>query len=461
VKKSLVVVVAVVALLAAAFAALPYWFGTQAESAYSTMIAEMTRGGDLSVTSNNFQRGWLDSTADTTFTVNGTPVTISALHRIHHGPLPLDGDFQFQPVLARVTSQVSVGLPAGIAKLPPLTAKTTVYLAGNSHTHLDMAAAKTAGADGAGLEWQGLSGDFDTSADFKETKGEVNAPALTLAGKDGGQLSLNRLKVSLDQKKSPSGFDTGTVGLAVDKLSVDGAGGKTVIDGLNVVSTTQEAAGQVGFGLTFQFREAQAAGSKQGPGQIGIQVRKLDAATLTKFRTEVRELRKQKIPPEQANMMVLGKTLDLLGQLAKKSPELEITKLSFKTADGEVTGRAKFVLDGSQLDVSGNPMLMLKALSGEGEITLPDSIVRLLAAPDVKRDIEALKASGKLTQAEVAKLTPTRIASITQQALQELPQYKDSVVTRLKLVPDGANFKIVGVLKNGQLMVNNEPLQLP
>ncbi|MBS1236490.1 MAG: hypothetical protein H6R46_1285, partial [Proteobacteria bacterium] len=96
-----------------------------------------------------------------------------------------------------------------------------------------------------------------------------------------------------------------------------------------------------------------------------------------------------------------------------------------------------------------------------GEISLPDSIVRLLAEPDVKRDVEALRASGKLSEAEIAKLTPKRMAAITAQAIKELPQYKDNVVSRLRLVADGPNYKIVAALKDGQLRVNNEPLQLP
>lgn len=458
-KKTLIAVV-LVAVLAAAAGGLPYWFGMQAESAYQAMIAEMTRGGDVTVTSNNFQRGWLESTADTSFTIAGTPVTVSMLNRISHGPLPIDDDFQFLPVLARVKSQVSVGLPAGVLKLPPITGKTTVYLAGNSHTRLEMAAAKNTTPEGAGFEWQGFSGDFDTAADFRGTKGELSAPLLAITGKDGS-VSLNRLSLSVDQQKSPSGFDTGTSGLGADKIVMDLKTGKAAIDGLKLTTKTEEAGGNINTGLNIQFREASDDTGKQGPGQISIQVRKLDAATLVKFRNDVRDLRKQKIPPEQANMMILGKTLDLLGQLAKKSPELEITKLSFKTADGEVTGKARFVLDGSQLDVSGNPMLMLKALSGEGEISLPESVVRLLAAPDVKRDIETLKASGKLTNAEIAKLTPQRIAAITRQALKELPQYKDSVVTKLRLVPDGPNYKIAAALKGGQLTVNNQPLQLP
>jgi uncharacterized protein YdgA (DUF945 family) len=457
VKKILIIVVVV---LMAAVAALPYWFGMQAESAYQAMVKEMTENGDLTVTSNNFQRGWLESTADTTFTVTGAPITLTVLHRIGHGPLPVDDNFQLQPVLARIKSDMSISLPGGLTKLPPITGNTDVYLAGNSQTKLSMAPAKQSSPDGGTIEWKGLSGTIETSADFKTSKGEITAPLLQF-GSASGSVALNRAKITLDQQKSASGFATGTASLAIDKLIVDGVGGKNSIDGLNLTSKTQEAGGNLNSDFTLQFREASTGDSRQGPGQINIQIRKLDVATLVKFRNELRELRKQKIPAEQMNMTTLGKTLELLGQLAKKSPELEITKLTFKTTDGEVSGKAKFVLDGSQLDVSGNPMLMLRALSGDGELSLPDSLVRMLASSDVKRDIEALKASGKLKKEEIAKLSPKRIEMITQQALRELPQYRDSVITRLKLVPDGPNYKIVGVLKNGQVMVNNEPIQLP
>jgi len=470
VKNRLVIVVVVlVAVVAAALAALPYWFGMQAESAYNAMVQKMTASGEFTVTSNNFQRGWLESTADTTFTLADMPlVTITVLHRISHGPLPLDDDFQFQPLLARVKSQISIGLPGGVLKLPTLTGKSSVYLAGNSHTHLEMGPYKSAPAktDDAGnalqIDWKGMSGDFDMSADYKSIKGQMNAPQLQFAFKDG-DFTLNRLGMNMDTQESPSGLGTGTMAFSIDKFLLDDRkkGEKIAVDGLRVSSNSQETGGNLNSTLTVQSGGMEVGDSKQGAAQLTVQVRKLDVATLVKFQKEVRELRKKKVPPEQANMMIVGKTLELLGNLAKKSPELEITKLNFKTADGEVTGKAKFVLDGSQLDVSGNPMLMLKALSGEGEISLPDSVVRLLAEPDVKRDIETLKTSGKLTDAEIAKLTPQRIAAITSQAIQELPQYRDTVISRLKLVPDGPNYKIVAALKDGQMQVNNQPVQLP
>ena len=454
-----IILVLVLVFVAGGLAALPFWFGMQAESAYTTYIDEVEKGGNLTVSNNRFERGWLDSTADTTFAVSGTPFTISVLHRIGHGPIPFGDEISFEPVLARVKSQVAIGLGANLPKLAPLTVNTDVQLDGNMRSTLEMAGTKSVSGETT-TEWKGITGTLDLSADLARTKGEISAPLFSISGKDGS-ISVSGIKFVIDQQKSASGFDTGSVTLSAAKLAADGALGKTTLDGFGMTNSVQEAGGNLNVTLSFQFREAVSAGEKQGPGQINLQIRKLDVPTLVKFRTETQALRKQKLDAEQRNMMMLGKTLELLGQLAKKSPELEISKLSFKTADGEVTGKAKFVLDGSQLDVTGNPMLMLRALSGEGEINLPDSVVRLLASSDVKRDIEALKTSGKLSEAEIAKLTPKRMAAITGQAVKELPQYKDSVINRLKLIQDGPNFKIVGTLKNGQVMVNNEPFQMP
>ena len=183
------IVIVIVAALIAAVAALPYWFGMQAESTYEAMLQKMTTGGELTVSSNSFQRGWFVSTADTTFTLTNLPtVSVSMLHRISHGPLPLDDDFQLQPLLARVKSQISIGLPGGAIKLPPMRGTTSLYLAGTSSTHLDMepykkAAPKAGETDAFDLEWKGMSGDYTLSADYKNLKGELNAPVLQFSFK--------------------------------------------------------------------------------------------------------------------------------------------------------------------------------------------------------------------------------------------------------------------------------------
>ena len=207
-------IVVVVAVIVAA-AALPYWFGMQAETAYQDMMKKLTEDGKVTVTNSNFQRGWFESTADATLALTDLPgASLSVLHRISHGPLPLDDDFQPMPLLARLKSQISIGLPGGTVKLPPMNGKTTVYLAGNSNTRLEMEAykkpaPKAGEAEPFELDWKGLSGDFTLSADYKNLKGEMNAPLLQFAFKNGS-FNLNKLQLSVDTQESPSGLDNAT-----------------------------------------------------------------------------------------------------------------------------------------------------------------------------------------------------------------------------------------------------------
>jgi len=315
VNKLVTIVVVVVAVLIAAVAGLPYWFGMQAESAYQAMLQKLNDGGELIVTNSNFQRGWFESTADTSFTLTNLPtVSVSMLHRISHGPLPLDDEFQLQPLLARMKSQISIGLPGGAIKLPPMTGKTSVYLAGNSSTRLDMEpykkpAPKAGETEAFDLEWKGMGGDFTLSADYKNLKGELNAPVLRFAFKDGS-FALNKISLSLDTQESASGLETGNMVLGVGKFAMDDQKkGETIsLDGLRLSTNTQETGGNLNSTLTFQFTGMESGGNKQGAAQINLQLRKLDVATLVKYQKDVRALRKQKLPPEQANMMVLGKT---------------------------------------------------------------------------------------------------------------------------------------------------------
>jgi len=272
VKKILMVVVVV---LIAAVAGLPYWFGMLAKDSYDAMLQKLTADGEITVTNNNFQPGWFESTADTTFTLNNLPtISISMLHRISHGPLPLDDEFQIQPLLARVKSQISIGLPGGTVKLPPMTGKTSVYLAGNSSTRLDMEpykqAAPKAGETGAfDLEWKGLSGDFTLSADYKNLKGELNAPVLGFSFMDGS-FTLTKVNLSLDTQEGASGIGTGSVALGVDKFAMDDKkkSEQIGIEGLRLSSNTQEAGGNLNSTVSLQFRGLQTGGSKQGAAQI-------------------------------------------------------------------------------------------------------------------------------------------------------------------------------------------------
>ena len=89
---------------------------------------------------------------------------------------------------------------------------------------------------------------------------------------------------------------------------------------------------------------------------------------------------------------MVSATLSLLiASLSKNAPELEVTKLSFKAREGELTGTAKLVLDGSKLNVAENMMLLLRALQGDAELSIPPSMVKAILTPRIRSDIENYK----------------------------------------------------------------------
>ena len=450
------VVIVVVIILLGAGAAAPYWFGMQAEQAYKRSLEEVTKDGQVAITNPSYERGWLDSTAEATYTVSGTPISLTATHKIYHGPIPFDGEMEFKPVLALIVSQANLNLPAPL-KVPPLTGKTIIHLEGDSETHIAMAGGSSTEAAGSSITWQGLSGDSTTSADMKQMTLKVILPLLQVNSATQ-KFSLAQAKIDANLHEGVSGLTTGSLAYSIDKLSGVTETDTMAINGLVLAMSSSEAAGNLNADIDLKIQSFSNTTSNYGPGQVNIKIRNLDAATLVKYQNEMRALQAKKLPAEQMPSMFMGKMLALLTSLSKKAPEMEISKLSLKMPDGEITGHGKLVLDGSKTDISENPGLLLMALSGEGVLLVPKSAVRMLTELDLNRQVESLKAQGKLSEKEIKKLTPQKVSEISSNAA---PKYMDRYAANMKLVPDGENYKAEFSLSQGQLLVNGQPTSGP
>ena len=451
------VVVIVVIILLGAGAAAPYWFGMQTEQAYNRSLEEVTKDGQVVITNQTYERGWLDSTAEATYSVNGAPISLTATHKIHHGPIPFDGELEFKPVLALIHSQASLNLPAPI-KLPAITGKTIVHLEGNSETHISMAAASsTDPASGSSVTWQGLSGDSTTSADMKQMTLKVLLPLLQV-NSAAQKFSMTQVKIDANLQEGASGLTTGSLSYSIDKLNSVSETGTMDLNGLVLATSSSEAGGNLSANIDLKIQEFSNATSSYGPGLINIKIRNLDVATLVKYQNEMRTLQTKGLPAEQMPSMLMGKMLALVTSLSKKAPEMEITKISFKMPDGEVSGHGKLVLDGSKTDIGENPGLLLMALSGEGVLLVPKSAIRTLTELDLNRQVESLKAQGKLSEKEIKKLTPQKVSEISSGAASK---YMDRYAANMKLVPDGDNYKAEFSLSQGQLLVNGQPTSGP
>lgn len=430
--------------------ATPFWLGMQAEEGYQAWVAELGTDG-ASVGPSSYDRSFLGATADTTYTVpsNLGPMTIKVTSSVAHGPFPFDDQFGFEPKAARLTSVVDVSIKMGevVAKFPPIRAVTNVDFGGIAQAELQAPAGKQQFGDKA-VEWQAVSGQARIERDTRRRTLDLTVPQLKITEANKSS-TFTKFQFASDQQRGASGLQLGSFNVGVDRLVFDGAGPE--IGGLQFTTSAQETGGSVTMNFTLRLRDLKSGDTSIGPGELGVVVRKLDAATLAKIDRQLQAQRKQ------GGALELGKLVELMAELANKGPELELTRLSIKTKEGEASGKFKLGITPSREDLKQNPMLVLRQLTGEGEFTLTEGMMAVLADEEIRKEIEGFKEQGKLSSAEAKRLSPRKMQAISSQAR---PAYVQRVAKRYHMAQDGNNYKVQTQLKRGELTVNGEAVQL-
>jgi len=466
-KKSTLVVSGIAGTLillpAAALVGLPFWLGTEAEKTYQTLLERASRSSGLVLKGKTYERGWFRSSAETLIRYPGLPLELTATHKIDHGPFPLtrwlQGDFSLTPIQARVESEVRVAAPAGqggMATLPPLTADLTIDLRGDGRVRITLPPSRTQGADGARFDWRGMSGDIDFDREWKKFRLELQAPgfSFTKASDNATEVSVSNITLRANLHEGTAGYLFGDNAFAIGQMNFQSPPAHVTLQGMEIASSTRAVGESVNMVLDYKIQAVNAAAEHYGPGQLTVELRKLDATTLMKFKNEMETIYRKDLPPAQASLMTLGKSMELIGALSKKAPELEITRLSFKTAEGELQGKGKLVLDGSKANIAENPMLLLTALSGNLELSIPPGMVRQILAPLILSDIESYRRTGTLSAKERANLDPATMAKVVDQAL---PLYLAQNPFTRNLVLEKDMYKLRASIRRGQLLVNDTP----
>ncbi len=444
----------------------PFWFGLAAEKTHAQWMQALADEHGLRPSGLTYERGWLASIASYTLTLPNLPLQVNVTHSIQHGPFVLDRLLSdpialLQPVQAVVRSEMTLGVAGATAKdhplagLPPLKADTVIGIRGDGVSMLAMAPMKKALTGGASVELKGIDGRVDFDTRWTAVRSEFSLPGLVL--KDAQRvLDIGRMTVNADLRAGASGAFFGTASFSLDQAAVPMLGAS--LAGLRLSTTTREAGKLTHTSGQYQLRELKLGEDAYGPASMALELRKVDGATLMKLQKTLNAAQKPGMPPQQAALMAMGELLSLVGALAKTAPELEITKLSLHTPAGDISGHAKFVLDGAKVDVAANPMLLVNAFRGEAELTVAAGVVEALARKQAHLELEQLKASGQLNAGEIARLTPQKASLILEQAL---PARSRALAARLQLVHQGADYQIKASVRHGRLLVNGQPMQVP
>jgi uncharacterized protein YdgA (DUF945 family) len=465
-KKSTLVVSSIagtlVLLLTAALVGLPFWLGMEAEKTYQTLLERASRSSGFQVKAKTYERGWFRSTAETLISYPGLPLEFTAAHKIDHGPFPLkrwlQGEFSLTPIQARIESEIRVAATGqgAMAALPPLTTDLTIGLHGDGRLRIKLPPTHTKGADGVSFDWRGVAGDIDFDREWKQFRTELQSPgfAVNTTADKSAEVSVSNITFRSNLREGVAGYLFGDNALAIGQMNFQSPAAHVTMQEMEIAASTRAAGESVNMVLDYKIRAIDIATEHYGPSQVTVELRKLDVATLMKFRNEMEAIHRKDLPPAQASLMTLGKSMELIGALAKKAPELEITRMSFKTAQGELQGKGKLVLDGSKVNIAENPMLVLTALSGNFELSIPPGMVRQILAPLILSDIESYRQAGSLSARERANLDPATMAKVVDQAL---PLYLAQNPFTRNLVLEKDMYKLRASIRRGQLLVNDTP----
>ncbi|MFV1997462.1 MAG: YdgA family protein [Acidiferrobacterales bacterium] len=459
-KRALTVISVVSLLLAIAFAAAPYWMGMQIESAINDAVKGMTTRTGITSTNVSFSRGWLKSEANSKILLPTTPIVIDATHRIEHGPLPLSqllsGDFA--PALALIKTTLrftsSIKAPAGLAEslktLPPVEIETVLDLSGNGTSIFGLASASHKQGETT-ISWEAGKGQMQFDRKWKKIAAEFNLPLLSI-NSTRGELTIKNIRLISDMYAGATGYMLGRNQLSVANFTM-----KPFLDIQDIkLSAAAQSKGQfVTIRINYGVKALQIAKNNYGPGTLNLVIRNLDAKSLKQYENDMNQINSRALPQEQAQMMIIGKTLELAGKLSRNNPEIELTKLSFVAPDGQLTGKAKFVVEGKEKDLSANPMLLLTAVKGSAELSIPQSLAKAVVMPQIQRDIRNLGREGKLSQSEATDLTPEALNKIAEEVY---PKYLQEIGFDRWLVKQGDTYRFSMSVNGGQVTVNGAPL---
>jgi uncharacterized protein YdgA (DUF945 family) len=480
VKRSVVIATIVVVLLAALWAGATYWFGVKAEQQYRAWLQQATPSPYLKFVNESYTRGFSTSQARTVMeiqTVPGAsaanpPLKITLAHDITHGPLPFgksaDGTFQFKPLLAIIETRLLLKadsprelteLYVQVPEVQSMKDHTMVYLNGHGEEHFVIPAFKRSfgDADKVAVDWQGLSLQVNFSADFKRFTASLNAPGVEAVGKDG------RLKI----KDVKSGFkvEEGLGGLSLGEVSFELGGlefaeqkprgtQSLLIGGFKTSASNQAVGDNVNCSVAIRTEQVKLDEAQYGPGVLEMEFRNLDAASLARLQQIARDA--QMSPPQQSpdqlKMMMLARYAEVLPNLLKKSPEVEISKLEIKTPEGDFTGKAKLTFDGTKSGGSANLLALVGAIAAQAEFKVAERLLHHLAAKVMKDQIVAEK-----KQREGSAPSDQEIRILAAAAVDG--QLK-TLLTREWIVKDQDHYRATASYKAGEIIVNGRQVSL-
>jgi uncharacterized protein YdgA (DUF945 family) len=362
--RSVRVIVIAAVVLAAAYTAAAWIIGINVQSQLQREEQRaVAQDSAVSILQRSYQRGIYGASEQITYGVSDvlartlarTPagalipgLRVTVRNSIHYGPLP-----QLRTVaLATVDSSMQWPASDGAAAAPAgavlMQAHTTLGWSGSSRSLLTSAARSFRSADGARVDWRGLSGTVTAARGLRAWTAALSAPGLTISGADARvSLSLADLHFDAALRRAFGALSIGHSSLTLGRLQVTPANGMPLLlQGLTVGGDSSVQAdyvdlrGQLGVD---RIQSAQFSATQVGYAVSCTHLHGPSLATL------VQAMRRAQSSPgagggAAAALQMLAVFRQYGGAVLAHEPVLQITRIGFVTPQGELRLSARMTV---------------------------------------------------------------------------------------------------------------------
>ncbi|MEJ2402873.1 MAG: YdgA family protein [Candidatus Thiodiazotropha sp.] len=485
-KKTLSAVL-IAACLGGGYTAASWYFGKQTEATLSAQYDKLLEKTPyVKILQRDYQRGVFKSTETMTLEIvmepspstaqaatddqptESKPLTLMVHSDIRHGPIP---DLSAVATAAtttevKLTDDAAAELSGQLAGKTLFTQQMLIHLDGSGHATfsspelaLTIPNSSASEADLAvTLDWQGMSGEMDFSADMEQLTLNAVAPSVNVTDDEGGKIHVSGIQMSSVQEKLYQDVDSiyaGNQHITVDEVSVATPEHAQTPVVIKQIAYDVDLAKEGDFLNVFErmgVEKLQLGQNGAGPFHFDISFKHLHGRTFAEFSQALVGLNAElsKFADEQSAFdESLMPVIKEHGQrLLDHNPEIHIDRVSFATGDGEALLTGQIRIDALNIDAAmENPFLVLPSLVASGEFSVDENMVlELLRNPPQS---ELLGNTDEESAAQMAANAQMMAAQFQQQ----VAMFTDmGYITR-----EGSLLKTQVSFEAGQLLVNGQP----
>jgi uncharacterized protein YdgA (DUF945 family) len=454
-KKILIALGALVAVLAAVAAGAPWYVGRQAENDLNDWIAKANAApsATYALSVARYARGWRQSSAVLRVAARVDSKRFVELHqRVRHGP---DPDFGWLAV--EVTPAPEGELHAALQRFfgdePALTVASQQGFDGV--WKMTIASPKfekplTSGK-AATLAWSGASGTGTITPDGRVVFA-VTAPRLALTAADG---AFEIAGLELDSDGVFASFDTlwsGRVTLGFKEVTGTGGAGGVAMRNASLAATQSDEGATVALG--FALKVGTLSWAADGPEQRTAsdivwetELERLDKQALVKYSKAIAAIQTGGLQPVAVAQAAQAAVLQLAGDLLKGSPVLRIKRVGFTTADGQFAAAAALSFEGAAPAALPDALQRAK-FNGSAKVAR-----RLLQSVIAERSRDAarlhLESRGYDASDQSLELAADRVAETRIQGFEQAGLVR----------AEGSDVAIDAAWEKGALTINGKPIE--